>query len=91
MWKSTSNEEKKLFTFIIEITEYPAMILPQGRERRARRVWLVAAKLAENRGEFTNVHSQQCVILLKRCGTEDIGALVGKIQMENETIIWPPL
>lgn len=48
---------KKIFTFIIEITEYPAAILRQGRERRAYRVWLVAAKLAENRGEFTNVHT----------------------------------
>jgi hypothetical protein len=31
-------------------------------------------------------HSQQCVILLKRDGTRDIGASVSEVQMENETI-----
>jgi len=30
--------------------------------------------------------SQQCVILLKRGGTRDIGASVSEVQMENETI-----
>lgn len=58
-------------------------------KKREESVWLVAAKLVEN---VANLQAciprlQQCVILLKRCGTRDIEALVGKIQMENETII----
>lgn len=46
---------KKIFTPIIEITEYSVAILRQRREEE--RVWLAAAKLAENRSEFTSMHT----------------------------------
>lgn len=40
---------------IIETAEYLAAKLRQGRGEE--RVWLAATKLAENRGEFTSVHT----------------------------------
>lgn len=77
---------KRLFTPIIEIAEYPVAILRQRRGRSAsgsqpRNWWKIVANL-----QACIPRLQQCVILLKRGGMRDIEALVGEIQMENETV-----
>lgn len=58
--------------------------------KREESVWLVAAKLAENRGEFTSVHTALATMrnIIKALRDERYWSVnIGKIQMENETII----
>lgn len=84
-------KKKEELMSIIETAEYLAAKLRQGRGKSASgsqpRNW---RKTVANL-QACIPRSQQCVILLKRGGTRDIGTLVGEVQMENETIIWRTL
>lgn len=84
--RSTSGG-KKNFIPVIETAGYLAAILRQGRG------WSASGSQPRNwRKIVANLQaciprSQQCVILLKRGRTRDIGTLVDEVRMENETII----